>query len=524
MHRSNGRNGARMTGGSTRVALRRWALALAVAALASLSALAAPAMAGITKEFEVFKDCPYENPEVSSCIYSTTTSGEFTIGNKTVPVNKTVILQGGLSNKTEALVPAKDGNTLSKTPLEVPGGIIGIEILGPLTEVTATAELAGTVLVNIANTATRQGTAVTLPLKVKLDNPLLLNACYVGSDSEPFTPHLTTGTTSPPGPNKPIEGSPGTLTFAGDGKINVFSGTSLVDNAFAVPGANGCAGLLSLVVDPSVDLIVGLPAPSGKNTAVLSGSLEQTGANIVRTQLKLPEIGRCVKATSEKVGRETVSHGLYGDSGCTFEVPQHVGKFEWEPGAVAKHFSGAGKTTTLETVGKKKVTCTGSSTTGEYTSTKTASLSITLTGCVNAVGKEPCTSSGASSGELRTGTMATELGFIKDVVTPEGPRAALGWDLAQSPAFISATCGASKEALSVTGSVIAPITPIDKMVPAYSLAFKAKAGLQSPESLEEQPKDVLSARFGSGSGEQAGLNGAIKVTNQEKLEFKGLSG
>jgi len=506
-----------------RIAIRRCALAVVAAAIASLTALTAPAMAGITKEFEVFKNCPYENPEVSSCIYSTTTSGEFTIGNKTVPVNKTVILQGGLSNNTEELIPATNGETLSKTPLEVPGGIIGIEILGPLTSVTATAELAGPVLVNLANTAGRHGTAVTLPLKVKLDNPLLLNACYIGSDSEPMTPHLTTGTTSPPGPNKPIEGSPGTLSFAGHSKIAVFTGTSLVDNAFPVPGANGCAGLLSLVVDPGVDLIVGLPAAAGKNTAVLSGSLEQSGANTVRTQLKLPEIGRCVKVAPEKVEKTTVYHGLYGDAGCTFEEPQRVGKYEWEAGAVAKHFSGSGKTTTLETVGKRKVTCTGSATSGEYTGTKTASLSITLTGCQNAASKEPCTSSGASAGELRTGTMQTELGFITDVVTSEGPKATLGWDLKQTPAFISATCGGAKEALSVTGSVIAPIGSVDKMVSSYSLALKAKAGHQAPEALEEQPKDVLTASFGSGGGEQAGLNGAIKVENQEKLEFKGLS-
>ena len=146
MHRSNGRRvSARPRIKRTAV---RYALVTAAVALASLTAAASPAMAGITKEFQVFKDCPYENPEVSSCVYSTTTSGEFTIGNKTVPINKTVILQGGLSQNTEELIPAADGNTLSKTPLQVPGGIIGIELLGPLTEVTATAEIAGPVLVN----------------------------------------------------------------------------------------------------------------------------------------------------------------------------------------------------------------------------------------------------------------------------------------------------------------------------------------------------------------------------------------
>src|SRR5262249_1789374 len=107
------RRNPRRAGPSTK--LRVLGVALVASSLGCLCAAASPALAGISKEFQVFKDCPYENPEVASCIYSTTTSGEFTIGNKTVPVNQTVILQGGLQRHTEELAPAKDGNTLSKT-------------------------------------------------------------------------------------------------------------------------------------------------------------------------------------------------------------------------------------------------------------------------------------------------------------------------------------------------------------------------------------------------------------------------
>ena len=97
-----------------------------------------PALAGVQKEFAAFADCPVNSPGVVTCIRSTTTSGEFKIGLKTVPINKPVILQGGLTENSCVLVPATDGNTLSKTSLQVPGGIIGIEALGPLTEVSAT--------------------------------------------------------------------------------------------------------------------------------------------------------------------------------------------------------------------------------------------------------------------------------------------------------------------------------------------------------------------------------------------------
>jgi hypothetical protein len=506
---------------TSRARVRLIGLLLVACSLAAMVA-ASSASAGISREFDVFKDCPLSNPETASCVYSATTSGEFKLGNKAVPINKTVVLQGGLSRTSPALIPAADGNTLSKTPLQVPGGIIGIELLGPLTEVNATAEIAGTVDVNVPATAKREGTAVSLPLKAKLENPLLGSSCYVGTNSEPFTPQLTTGTTNPPPPTKAISGSSGTLSIVGDGKINVFNGISLVDNTFSVPGASGCAGLLALLVDPGVDLIVGIPAGSGKNSAVLSGSLEQTGANIVRTQLALPEIGRCVKVPSEKVGKTTVYHGLYTDAGCTFEIPQKEGKYEWEPGTgPGKRFTGSSKAITLESVGGKKLKCAESALSGEYTGLKTATISVALTGCSGGASKEACHSSGAPSGEIETGALSGELGFIEDKVTSAGPVAKLGWDLRGSPT--NGTCGAESLPLSIGGSVIAPITAVDKMVPTYSLAAKAKAGVQEPEAFEEEPADTLSMTLGSGGGEKAGLTGSIKVSNEEKLEFKGLS-
>ena len=120
-------------------------LAGALVALALLVIPTSPAVAGLRKEFAAFADCPVNSPGVVTCVRSTTTSGEFKVGMKTVPINRPIVLQGGLTENSRVLVPAADGNTLSKTPLQVPGGIIGIEVLGPLTEVNATAELAGQV-------------------------------------------------------------------------------------------------------------------------------------------------------------------------------------------------------------------------------------------------------------------------------------------------------------------------------------------------------------------------------------------
>src|SRR5947209_4659851 len=108
-------------------------LAASVAACALLGG-ASTASAGIQQEFKVFSDCPLNAPEIQLCVVSTVTSGEFVIGSKTVPINKTVTLQGGVST-TGQLIPAVDGNTLSKTPLQLPGGLAGVELLPPLTEV-----------------------------------------------------------------------------------------------------------------------------------------------------------------------------------------------------------------------------------------------------------------------------------------------------------------------------------------------------------------------------------------------------
>jgi hypothetical protein len=503
---------------------RKRTLLVALVASVALTAFAtAPsAHAGIQHEFAVFSDCPINSPGVTSCIVSTTTSGEFHIGKKTVPISLPVLLQGGLTATSPVLVPAADGNTLSKTALPVPGGIVGIEILGPLTSVTATAELAGPVEINVTNANTGKGTAASFPLKVKLDNPLLLNACYIGSESEPLTPQLTTGTTNPPPPNGPIKGSTGEIVISAHGKILGVKNSSLVDNAFAVPGANGCAGPLALVVDPAVNLQVGLPAAAGQNTAILNGSLEQTTARAVKAQAQLPDLGRCVKAESHKEGKATVFNGGYVDSGCVEENREHTGKFEWVPGpGPLKKFTGTSLAVTLETVGKAKVKCLASHTTGEYTGTKTATLNVTLTECKLAAKNETCQSAGAATGEITANGLGATLGFIKDESKGTELSLSLGWDLAHEPSVLSAECGSAKEALLVTGSVIAPIGTIDKMTSAYPLKFSAVSGKQVPEAFEEAPKDTLSASVGAGSAEQAGLTAANKITNEDKLEFKG---
>lgn len=246
---------------------------------------------------------------------------------KTVPINHTVLLQGGLASSAvteQPLIGATNGETLSKTALTVPGGLAGIGELELGGEVTATAELVGppsSIIVNRLNFAADKP-AVTLALKVKLSNPILGEDCYIGTDAEPIVLHLTAGTTSPPSPNEPITGSKGTLVRRDNGEIWTFEGTSLVDNSFAVPGATGCGGEESAVIDTILDLDVGLPAPAGYNTAIMSGSLAEVSASITKKYIHKPTVATgaasSVTATSA-VLNATVNPNGEAVSACAFE-------------------------------------------------------------------------------------------------------------------------------------------------------------------------------------------------------------
>jgi hypothetical protein len=266
--------------------LRRFAgVATLVAALAAVSG----ASSAYASEVEAFKQCPVNNPSVSLCVVAVASSGEFVVGIRKVPIKHPVTLQGGLAETSEEgvfeMVAATNGETLSATPQTVPGGLVGIEGLGG--EVTATTELAGpasAVKLNPTDLAFQEGTALSLPVKLKVGNPILGNHCYGGSNQRPIVLNLTTGTTSPPPPNKPISGSRGEPGSSEGGAITELHNDSLVNNSFAAPGVEGC-GLVPFFTDPLVDVAMGVPAPEGHNTAILTGTIKITSAEFVKEHL-----------------------------------------------------------------------------------------------------------------------------------------------------------------------------------------------------------------------------------------------
>jgi hypothetical protein len=295
-----------------RTGLRAEALFVTASLVASLAvlAVASPAMATPKGEFAVFADCPLEVAELNACLFATTESGEFTIGKKTVPIVNPQILQGGLkaieTPPFVAFVGAKSGKTLPQTPQKVPGGLSGLvnctEIKGSgffekalrasceaifenkLTGVNAIVELAAPasqIEINLGALLTAEGTALKLPTKVRLENPLLGEKCYVGSNAAPIVIGFTTGTTSPPAPNKPISGKVGELEFTESGILRVHN-NSLVNNSFAAPATNGCGGIFEFLLGPIINSQLGVPSAAGHNTAILNGTLQQAAASNVK--------------------------------------------------------------------------------------------------------------------------------------------------------------------------------------------------------------------------------------------------
>ncbi len=241
----------------------------AVALLAPVSASAAEPKEG----YKHFAGCPSpaENPNLEFCIRSEITSGHFQMGTKDVPIEKPIVLSGGYNiSGTEFGATSKGG--LIPVAQKVPGGVIG------LTGLTWLLEFFGSEALTLYATTEAAGLPgpplsdpLSLPIKVHLTNPagLLGSNCYVGSFTNPISLKLTTQTTNPPAPNKPISGKGGKLGPGPALGILKVANAEYVDNSFAAPGASGCVltlfGFIPISINGLVNSQSGLPAAAGTN-------------------------------------------------------------------------------------------------------------------------------------------------------------------------------------------------------------------------------------------------------------------
>jgi hypothetical protein len=250
-----------------------------------------------TGEYAQFNECPLNRVTLTDCVISVTTGGSVKLGSKTVPIENPQTLTGGFEGAGSEIkfYGAENGGTLSKTGQPVPGGLLGLlnckeqtnliikglcetAFENGLTGVNAIVELTGpskgltNIKLNTENLIFEEGTALGLPVKIRLENPLLGSNCYIGSESKPVQLNLSTAG----------EGFTGTITFNEPFyTITTVTGAELVDNTFTAPAATGCGGLLALVVNPVLNAVLELPAGSGKNAAKLIGNFQDAASSEV---------------------------------------------------------------------------------------------------------------------------------------------------------------------------------------------------------------------------------------------------
>lgn len=264
-----------------------------------------------------------------------------------------------------------------------------------------------------------------------------------------------------------------------------------------------------------------LASPSETRFYVVSALVEghptvESQAVEVQASGGLPELGSCSATPAEKDGKKTVYRGAFSDSKCTKPSTSHIGKYEWVPGAgTSNGFTATGGKMQLETAGHTVLTCAASTGSGTLTGTKNTSALMRLTGCE--LRKQRCQGEGAAAGEIEISAVG-ELGFITGGAKPT---VGLALRPAAGGSLFEVSCG--ETTLQLTGTVISPITTIDKMSGSLSLKLKAKHGMQTPEQFEDGLADTLGLTQSGGTEEHAGLGGTIALTLATPVEIKAVS-
>ncbi len=237
------------------------------------------------RDYARFAECPLSDPATGICIFAETESGKLTIGRKVIPITKMITLQGGVHQNEvtgkQKFIGAQNGETLSIAPQIIPGGlkeIIGHGV-GQVTATIALAAPASAIGVSTQNLIEAKGVGLSLPVKLRLSNPLLGESCYIGSNAHPIVIDLSTGATRPSSSHKLLTGKPGHAKFKDQYNLVTLVDESLVSDSFAAPRAEGCA---SSQLDHAIDAGLGLPIVRGDSEALLNGALRDANAPAVK--------------------------------------------------------------------------------------------------------------------------------------------------------------------------------------------------------------------------------------------------
>ncbi len=298
-------------------------VAFTVSAVTVTSALAGT-VKNPTEKLSIYKNCPVNGVSAGgqpavACVFSATEAapegGSFTVGGITVPLTRQVQLQYAVAEKPypneeeeEFIAPTNGAPAIVPTPEVVPGEPIGniteaeqeeegwpvglkysyaqAKKRGKVKKVTESIEQAGNPVQNPTNILIEEGVGVEAPVKIKGENKWLSelgDVCYIGSEEDPITQHLTSGLSTSPLSGEELHGSKGSLDIFNEGRSLFLTDSDLVDNTYAVPGVS-CTGPYSSSIDLAIDKAFGIPAVAGASNTQLKGTLYLASAEFIKSK------------------------------------------------------------------------------------------------------------------------------------------------------------------------------------------------------------------------------------------------
>jgi hypothetical protein len=243
--------------------------------------------------------CPVDDPamlaatgveSLAVCFADVSPSGSMTVGNLAVALkgtdHQTGLVEDFETEGSFSTVPPP-GGALVAEPVELPGGLRELVCPGGgrfvrqicrahhgwgpserADSVTWTLESAGAPYdFNLFAGVVPGVPVISMPVKIHLQNRLLGNDCYIGSDTEPIVlqgENLTIPVGSIAGFD--ANGTPDSEEGAALSEFQIHSTQGV--GSFAVPAASGC-GFMG-IYDQAINGKVGLPSAAGKNTLVFN--------------------------------------------------------------------------------------------------------------------------------------------------------------------------------------------------------------------------------------------------------------
>jgi len=188
-----------------------------------------------------------------------------------------------------------------------------------------------------------------------------------------------------------------------------------------------------------------------------------------------------------------------------------------EPLAAGTKLTSTSGVGTFETKSGEKVTCEKDTNTGEITGPKADTAKITFTGCTAKVSiiTAKCKSKGEATGTIKL-SVNSKLVYISESAKT------VGLDLVL-PENLTIECEAfgSKETLTVKGSTICPLSPLDKLSVKLTLSCKQTKGAQEPSAYEEGGKAIEDFTETEGKGLKNFAFEKSGLTSTDELEFGG---